>query len=159
VLNNPLKLRALVTWQPHIIIATPGLDTVDQGGAGYNANNLFPAPAIRATITTDYQVSNFNVAVLEQVRSKIRWTNDPAFVFSNAPIPPVAYTALTLTYQMSRRDWGGGEVFLNIQNLFNTQPTPLTGSQANANVGTFGGFALGDDPIGRYFNFGVRFRY
>ena len=71
----------------------------------------------------------------------------------------MAYTALTLTSQMSRRDWGGGEVFLNIQNLFNTQPTPLAGSQANANVGTFGGFALGDDPIGRYFNFGVRFRY
>jgi iron complex outermembrane receptor protein len=159
VLNNPLKLRTLVTWQPHIIIKTPGLDTVDQGGAGYNANNLFPSPAIRATITADYQVSKFDVAVLEQVRSKIRWTNDPAFVFSNAPIPPVAYTALTLTYQVPRKDWGGGEVFLNIQNLFNKQPTPLAGSQANANVGTFGGFALGDDPIGRYFNVGVRFRY
>jgi iron complex outermembrane recepter protein len=159
VLNNPLRLRTLMTWQPHIIIATPGLDTVDQGGSGYNANNLFPAPAIRATITTDYQVSNFNIAVLEQVRSKIRWTNDPAFVFSNAPIPPAAYTALTLTYQLSQQNWGGGEVFLNIQNLFNTQPTPLAGSQANANVGTFGGFALGDDPIGRYFTLGVRFRY
>jgi outer membrane receptor protein involved in Fe transport len=158
VLSNPLRLRALMTWQPHIIIKTPGLDTVDQGGSGYNANNLFPAPAIRATITTDYQVSRVNVAVLEQVRSKISWTNDPAFVFSNAPIPPVAYTALNLTYQMSR-DWGTSEVFLNIQNLFNTQPTPLAGSQANANVGTFGGFALGDDPIGRYFNLGVRLRF
>ena len=159
VLGNPLKLRALVTWQPHIIIATPGLDTVDQGGSGYNANNLFPSPAIRATLTTDYQVANVDVAVLEQVRSSIRWTNDPGFVFSNAPIPPVAYTGLNLTYQVPRSEWGGGEIFLNIQNLFNRQPTPLAGSQANANVGTFGGFALGDDPIGRYFTLGVRYRY
>jgi outer membrane receptor protein involved in Fe transport len=159
VFNNPLKLRALVTWQPHIFIATPGLDTVDQGGSGYNANNLFPAPAFRATVTVDYQVSQFDVAVLEQVRSSIRWTNDPTFVFANAPIPPAAYTALTLTYQMPQKNWGSGEVFLNIQNLFNTQPTPLAGSQANTNVGTFGGFALGDDPIGRYFNLGVRYRF
>jgi outer membrane receptor protein involved in Fe transport len=159
VLGNPLKLRALVTWQPHIIITTPGLDTVDQGGAGYNANNLFPAPAVRATITTDYHVASVDVAVLEQVRSSIRWTNDSAFVFSNAPIPPVAYTGLNLTYEVPRQEWGGGEVFLNIQNLFNRQPTPLAGSQANANVGTFGGFALGDDPIGRYFTLGVRYRY
>ena len=48
---------------------------------------------------------------------------------------------------------------MNIQNLFNTAPPPIAGVEANANVGTFGGFATGqDDPIGRCFMMGIRIR-
>jgi len=48
---------------------------------------------------------------------------------------------------------------VNIQNLFNTAPPPIAGVEANANVGTFGGFATGqDDPIGRCFMMGIRIR-
>ena len=159
VADHPLTLRGLLTWQPHILIITPGLQTVDQAGSGLNANNLFPAPRIRATLYANYKIGAFNIGLDERYRSSLSFVNDPTIHVVNGPIKPLAYTDANLVYSFESSDWGHSELFLNIQNLFNTAPPPIAGVQANANVGTFGGFATGqDDPIGRYFMMGIRIR-
>jgi outer membrane receptor protein involved in Fe transport len=159
VANNPLTLRALVTWQPHILYVTPGLNTVDQGGSGLNANNLFPAPSVRGTLFANYKIGNFNFGFDERIRSTINFVNDGTIHVTNSALPPLAYTDLNFTYSFDTPHLGRTEVFMNVQNLFNTMPPPIAGVQANANVGTFGGFATGqDDPIGRYFTLGVRMK-
>jgi iron complex outermembrane receptor protein len=155
--NNPLTLRGLVTWQPHIVYVTPGLVTVDQGGSGLNANNLFPAPQVRTTLMASYKIANFSLGLMERIRSGLTWTNDPTQYVSTPPLGWYALTDINLSYRVDS-SLGAAEIFLNVQNLLDKQPPPLAGTQANANVGTFGGFAIGDDPIGRYFTLGVRFR-
>ena len=49
------------------------------------------------------------------------------------------------------------QVYLNVTNLFNRQPPPaaLYGQGA---PGQFGGFAIGDDPVGAYYTVGFRHR-
>ncbi len=159
VADHPLTLRGLLTWQPHILIITPGLQTVDQAGSGLNANNLFPAPRVRATLYANYKIGAFNIGLDERYRSSLSFVNDPTIHVVNGPIGPLAYTDANLVYSFESNTWGHSELFLNIQNLFNTAPPPIAGVQANANVGTFGGFATGqDDPIGRYFMAGIRIR-
>ena len=159
LLSHPLTLRGLLTWQPHILIVTPGLNSVDQAGSGMNANNLFPAPRVRGTVYANYKVGAFNIGLDERFRSSISFVNDSTIHVANKPLAPIGYTDLNLVYGFQSSDWGHSELFLNVQNLFNKTPDPIAGVQANANVGTFGGWASGtDDAIGRYFMAGIRIR-
>jgi iron complex outermembrane recepter protein len=47
-------------------------------------------------------------------------------------------------------------VFLNVQNLLDKTPPPAAFYSAQTQPGQFGGFAVGDDPIGRYWTLGLR---
>jgi iron complex outermembrane recepter protein len=96
--------------------------------------------------------------VMERWRSNLEWSGVPTQVVSQPLIPSVAYTNLNLAYQM-HGNMGDLQIFFNVQNLFDKEPPPAAGTQSNGNVGTFGGFALGDDPIGRYFTLGARIRF
>ena len=158
LLGRPLALRGLATYQPHILYIQPGLTTVDMGGVAFGANALQASPKVRTTLLANYKVGNFAVDVMERWRSKLKWSGDPTQVFSQPVIPSVAYTNLNLAYQMGG-NMGDLQVFFNVQNLFDKQPPPAAGAQSNGNIGVFGGFALGDDPVGRYFTLGVRFRH
>ena len=157
LLGSPLALRGLATYQPHILYVTPGLPTVDMGGVAFGANALQASPRVRATLLADYKVGNFTVDVMERWRSNLKWSGDPTQVVSQPLIPAVGYTNLNLAYQI-HESRGDLQIFFNIENLFDKQPPPAAGPQSNGNVGTFGGFALGDDPIGRYFTLGLRLR-
>ena len=80
-------------------------------------------------------------------------------VFSSPPVPAIAYTDLTLSY-MLHSSVGNTELYVNIQNLFNQQPVPVAGTGGASSVpGLFGGYAQGDDTVGRYFALGLRFRH
>jgi iron complex outermembrane receptor protein len=46
-----------------------------------------------------------------------------------------------------------------VQNLFNRIPPGANFSGTQQNPGQFGGFPIGDDPVGRYFVAGLRFKY
>ena len=156
--GHPLSLRVLTTYQPHIIYSTPGLTTVDLGGVAFAANALQASPVWRTTFVGTYNpVKNFAVTVMERLRSSLAWTGDPTQVVSAPRIPSVAYTDLNLSYQLKQRD-SQTELFFNVQNLFNKQPPPAAFLGANGSVGSFGGFAYGDDPIGAYFTVGLRYR-
>jgi iron complex outermembrane receptor protein len=158
LLGRPLALRGLATYQPHILYITPGLTTIDMGGVAFGANALQASPKVRTTLLANYKVGNFAVDVMERWRSKLKWSGDPTQTYSQGLIPSVAYTNLNLAYRMGG-NLGDLQVFFNVQNLFDKQPPPAAGAQSNGNIGVFGGFALGDDPVGRYFTLGVRFRH
>jgi outer membrane receptor protein involved in Fe transport len=51
------------------------------------------------------------------------------------------------------------DLFFNVQNLLNASPPVANFYGTAANIGTFGGFAVGDDIVGRYFTGGVRLQF
>jgi iron complex outermembrane receptor protein len=156
--GHPLSLRVLTTYQPHIIYTTPGLTTIDLGGVAFSSNALQASPVWRTTFTGTYNpLQNFAVTVMERLRSSLAFTGDSTQAVSSPRIPSVAYTDLNLSYQIKRSD-SQTELFFNVQNLFNKQPPPAAFLGANGAVGSFGGFAYGDDPVGAYFTVGLRYR-
>lgn len=157
--GNPLSLRVMATYQPHILYTTPGLSNIDLGGVAFSANALQASPVWRTSFIGRYSpVQNFTIDVMERWRSRLAWTGDRTQIVSSPPIPSVAYTDLNLSYLMKAP---GGELewFFNVQNLFNKQPPPAAFIGGNGSVGTFGGFVYGDDPIGAYFTLGARYRH
>jgi iron complex outermembrane receptor protein len=156
--SHPLSLRALATYQPHIIYTTPGLTTIDVAGVAFAPNALQASPVWRATFVAKYNpVQNFAITVMERWRSSLAWTGDPTQNVATPRIPSVAYTDLNISYQLKRSD-SQTELFFNVQNLFNKQPPAAAFLGANGAVGYFGGFAYGDDPVGAYFTVGLRYR-
>ena len=156
--GHALNLRALLTYQPHIIYSTPGLQTIDLGGVAFSSNGLQASPVWRATFMGSYSpIRNFQVDVMERWRSSLAWTGDPTQIVSTPKIASVAYTDLNVAYTLHPGE-GELQVFFNVQNLFNKQPPPAAFLGSNAMVGFFGGFAYGDDPVGAYFTLGVRLK-
>jgi outer membrane receptor protein involved in Fe transport len=156
--GNPLGLRLLTTYQPHIIYETPGLQTIDVGGVGFSSNALQASAKVRGTFFVNYKVGDLSVDVSERWRSRLAFTGDPTQVVSSPDAPAIAYTNLNLAWNFSAGAERTGQVFFNVQNLFNRQPPPIAFLGANGAVGTFGGFAQGDDPVGRYFTIGLRMK-
>jgi outer membrane receptor protein involved in Fe transport len=76
----------------------------------------------------------------------------------NTNVPPVAFSNLNLSYRFDAWNDSEANVYLNIQNVLN-QAAPTTSFAGTASTpGLFGGYALGDDALGRVFNLGVRYR-
>jgi iron complex outermembrane receptor protein len=158
LLGNPLGLRLLTTYQPHVVYETPGLQTLDLGGVGFSSNALQASAKVRGTFFVSYKVRDFSVDVSERWRSGLSFTGDPTQIVSSPNAPAVAYTNLNLAWNIGGSADRSGQIFFNVQNLFNKQPPPISFLGANGAVGTFGGFAQGDDPIGRAFSLGFRMK-
>ena len=155
--DNPFSLRGLLTYQPHIIYKTPGLNTVDLGGVAFSSNALQASPKLRLSVFGRYSVGDLTVDVVERWRSSLSWTGDSTQIVSQSKIPSIAYTDVNVSYRLEHL-YAKPEIFLNAQNLFNAQPPPAAFIGANGAVGILGGFASGDDPIGRYISMGIRFK-
>ena len=160
--GNQLSLRGLLTWQPHIYLTTPGSPTQDNAGGGGVSLGGGPstaAPRVKAVLFGDYRIGGFTLGVRERWRSQLFLSTGPGIVWTPTNrLAPVAYTDLNLSYQLKRDGLGSANLYLNVQNLFDRQPEPFAGPSQSNNLGTFGGLALGDDAIGRYFTFGIRMR-
>jgi iron complex outermembrane receptor protein len=156
LLANPLGLRLLTTYQPSIVYQTPGLQTVDMAGVAYGPNGLQATAKVRATLFANYKVGDFSVDVSERWRSPLSFTGDPTQLVSTPNASSVAYTNLNLGWNIRFAGGHKGELFFNVQNLFNRQPPTTAFIAGNGAVGLFSGFAQGDDPIGRYFSVGLR---
>jgi outer membrane receptor protein involved in Fe transport len=159
VMNRPYTLRFLADYQPHIMYLQAGLATFDMAGVAYNSNALQASPVWRMTAFAHITpIDNFAVDLMERWRSPLAYAPAASgLVFNTGTISSVAYTNLTLTY--SFQNFGKTDVYFAIANLFNTQPPPGAFYGANSAVGSFGGFVFGDDPVGREFTLGLRFRY
>jgi outer membrane receptor protein involved in Fe transport len=158
VQNRPLTLRGLLTWQPHIKYETPGSPTLDMGGVAYGANGLQASPEWRATAFVRYTpVKDLNVDVMQRWRSSLALSADPTQVTSGR-VKAFSTTNLNIDYTI-KRDFGTVNLYANVQNLFNKTPPGANFSGTQQNPGMFGGFPIGDDPVGRYFAAGLRFKY
>lgn len=157
--GRPLMLRALASYQPDIIYRTPALVTIDQAGSAFATNGLQASPKWRVTAFLRYApTDSFTIDIMERWRSAMTHSNDPTQVWIDNHVDSFATTTLNLSWK-PRGGIGESEFFINVQNLFNAKP-PATAFFGAATIpGQFGGFAIGDDPIGRYLTAGFRVKF
>jgi iron complex outermembrane receptor protein len=153
-----LSLRGLVSYQPHLVYDQGPSGKLDAGGAADTVPGLPPIPSIKAQFVVNYNVTKtVSVLVQERWRGALKQNGASTLHFVDPKVPAAGYTDVTVTYDM-RAGAGNAQLYLNIKNLFNKAPDPFASTGASAIPGVFGGFAQGDDIIGRYFTVGVRFR-
>jgi outer membrane receptor protein involved in Fe transport len=153
-------LRGLLTYQPHAI-----LDVADQrqdfAGVDFSNNNQGGA-VWRATAFARYGVNErFFIDWSTRYRSALHHNSTATEVVGRGDpnhIPSVMFSNLNLSYNLGGSFWQQATVYLNVQNVADQTPPPTAGAGPPARPGNFGGWAPGDDPIGRYFTLGLRAR-
>ena len=157
--SRPASLRILGAYQPHVYYRQPPIPTTDQGGVAFGPGGLSAGPSVRVTAFARFQpVEHVTVDLLERWRNHMKLGGDPTQYWVSNRIGSFATTNLTLTYDFAT-DLARGEIFLNVQNVFDRSPPGGGYSGNGTRAGLRDGFALGDDPIGRYFNAGVRVKF
>ena len=157
-LSRPASARLLTTWQPEILYVQPALLTLNQAGAAFGNNGITAAPVWRVTGLVRFQpLNNFTIDLQGRWRSKLHESGDPTLVFSCCEIPSVAFFNMGATYQI-KSDLGQTDVYFTVSNLLNTYG-PHAAPFTNANPGQQYGYVTSDDPLGRSFTLGVRFRH
>jgi iron complex outermembrane recepter protein len=155
--DHPITVRGLVAYQPHIYYRDALAGTSEQGGVAFGPTGLTAAPVWRLTAFVSYKpTENFSVDVMTRWRSSLLIQAErPNIIRVNNRIASWASTNLNLAYDMNLKSSKVG-LFLNIQNVFDKAPPP---AQNGSNPGLFGGWAGSDDPTGRYYTLGVRYRH
>jgi outer membrane receptor protein involved in Fe transport len=156
--GRPVRVRGLASYQPHIFYKQPALPTIDQGGVAFGTNGLVASPVWRLTAIVSAKVTEaFTVDVLGRWRNGLKLGGDPTQVWVKNHVASFGTANLNLTYTTEQKS-GQAEFFLNVQNLFDKDPPPAAFSGAGTIPGLFGGWSVGDDPIGRYYMLGARFK-
>ena len=159
--GHRLTLRGLAAYQPHIYYRQPAVPTIDQGGVAFGSTGITAAPSWRLTGMASYNFTDsLRVDLMQRWRNDLKISGDPTVVFLNGEdtIDSYGQTSINVAYQLNNERLGRSEVFLNVQNLFNAKPPAANATGTAAAPGGFGGFALTDDPIGRYFTVGFRMK-
>jgi iron complex outermembrane recepter protein len=146
--GGDFSFRGLVGYQPHITTQQfEGATILDDAGTN-------SAAKVRVAAFLKYKYEDFSVDVLQRWIGYREWNSDRSLLYAEPDLPSTAYTALTLSYQLSKVN-----IFLNITNLFDKQPTPYGAVGGASSVpGLFGGFIQGEDTIGRFFTLGFRMK-
>lgn len=102
---------------------------------------------------------NLTASVQERYRNALKQFADstPPFVFAQGELAATAYTDANLNYRW-KLVGADLDTYVNIRNVFNTQPHPWASSGGGSLIGAFGGYNLPDDNIGRYFTVGFRLK-
>jgi iron complex outermembrane receptor protein len=154
--DRPASLRLLTAWQPHVIYRQPGLTTIDQGGAAFGAGGMAATPSVRVSAYLRFRpVDDVTVDITERWRNAMKISGDPTEVWANNHIRSFGTTGINLAYKLG---WDKGDVqlYFSVENLFDATP-PIGAFEGNGTrAGLRDGFALGDDPRGRYYTVGIR---
>ena len=157
--DHPFSLRGLVSYQPHDVIVTPGLNDVDYSGVAFNNQNQAGA-VMRLTGLLRYALTKrLTVDWQTRWRDSLHYYGDPTIVVQ----PPDYVSSMTLSnlnvsYRMNWARLKQSDLYLNVQNVFDKEPSPTANTAAATEPGRVGGSAPGDDVIGRYYSLGVRIR-
>ncbi|MCS0631133.1 TonB-dependent receptor [Telluria mixta] len=154
--DRPASLRFLTAWQPHVIYRQPGLATIDQGGAAFGAGGMAATPSVRVSAYLRFRpMDDLTVDVTGRWRNAMKLSGDPTEVWLDNHIASFGTAGINLAYKLG---WGDGDVqvYVNVDNVFNKVPPIGAFSGNGTRAGLRDGFALGDDPRGRYFTVGIR---
>jgi len=154
--GRPFSSRLLANYQPHLIYDTGPGGQFDVGGAADGIGGLPQTPNVRAVLELNYEViPNLTASLQERYRNAMKQFADstPPFVFAIGKLPPTEYTDGTLSYRW-KLSGAVLDTYINVKNIFNKQPQPWASSGGGSLIGSFGGYSLGDDAIGRYFKVG-----
>ncbi len=162
IMDRSINFRALVSYQPKNVFVDgiTGLKT-NVAGAAASGFGGFAHPKWRGTLIANAQLTdNLRISVSERYRGAMDWYPTfsgvavvPLFSLQNAPknVPARWYTNVNMAFKT-----GPGEIFVNVQNLFDQAPAPF--ASYNSGLPGNNGVAPGDDPIGRYYTVGFRIR-
>jgi outer membrane receptor protein involved in Fe transport len=151
-----MTFRGLLGYQPHYVTQTvPGGPSTEVSGAiNGRYQGAVQLPKYRFTGFVGYGVGAVSVDVVERWRSSVRRDADPNLVFADGKVASIAYTDLTLHYQLGSK-LKNSTVFLSVQNLFD-KSAPIFTIPNDTLVGWGGAPILyQDDEIGRYFTVGI----
>ena len=158
ILARPFAARLLAAYQPHIYYRQPGVPTSDQGGAAFGPLGVAAAPTVRLTGILHYEPTDeFAIDLLQRWRNSMKLSGVPGEVWANNRLRAFATTNVTVTFKPQGNT--NMEMYLNVQNLFDSEPATggFTGNGTRA--GLRDGYAVGDNPLGRFFTAGVRLKF
>lgn len=158
-----LSLRSIANYQPELKTTQVAL-----GGTPENVMGADENPKLKITSFLNYRAGPFTVDLRHRWWSSEYYdvnqieTNSPTvapLIFVNLEgkdrVPSYQLFNLTLGYDINEET----NVYFGVTNLLDKQPTPIGRIGGPAGVpGLFGGFRNGEDTLGRFFSFGVRFR-
>jgi outer membrane receptor protein involved in Fe transport len=160
--GQAFSVRGLAAYQPHIRYIQPSVPTIDQGGVAFGSAGLTASPSWRLTGIANYAVTDaLKVSVMYRWRNRMKLWGDPTVVWApgEGTIAPYGQASLNVAWELPTKGPAKGELFVNIQNLFNAIPPAANAPGTSTSPGGFGGFAITDDPIGRYFTAGFRVKF
>lgn len=154
--DRPMSLRLLTAWQPHVYYRQPGVATLDQGGVAFGAGGMAATPSVRVSGFFRFRpLDNFTVDVTERWRNAMKLSGDTSVVWADNHLRSFGTTGINFAYKLDMGK-GDAQLFFNIENLFDATP-PVGAYEGNGTrAGLRDGFALGDDPRGRYFTVGLK---
>jgi outer membrane receptor protein involved in Fe transport len=168
VFDHGLNLRALVSWQPHLVFNQGPAGIIDLGNTATGVN-LYPAsPAVKYTLIAQYDVTDqLNLGVLIHGQGAMKAVGvvegqaKKIFNGGSDRDPAIAYTNLTLTYRLKPGVLGDTSLFANVANVFNQQPAVrYAGANSSPGVGLSGFFPPnGEDIVGRYYTVGFKSKF
>lgn len=158
--GRPIAARVLTAWQPHIYYVQPGVATVDQGGVAFGPLGLYASPSVRINASLRYEpVENLTIEINERWRNAMKLGGDPTQVWVNNHIGSFGVTGVNVAWTVERDNGQSFQFYVNVQNIFDAEP-PLGAFSGNGTrAGLRDGFAIGDDPRGRYFTAGTRIKF
>lgn len=156
LMERPMSLRFLTAWQPHVYYRQPGLATSDQGGVAFGPGGMAATPAVRVSGFFRFRPSDkLTLDLTQRWRSAMKLSGDPLEVWADNHVRSFATTGLNLAYKLELGTVDA-QLYFNVENLFDATP-PLGAFSGNGTrAGLRDGFALGDDPRGRYFTAGLK---
>jgi iron complex outermembrane receptor protein len=158
IFGHNFSARALVNFQPHLVYNLGSAGTLDVGGAADGIGGLPPTPNVKGVLQSSYEVMpDLTFSAQERYRNALKQNGSPVIFIATGELPPAMYTDLTLTYK-HQLPAGNLETYFNVRNVFDKQPPPWASTGGNSQIGSFGGWAQGDDPLGRYFTVGFRYK-
>jgi outer membrane receptor protein involved in Fe transport len=155
--DRPFSARIFVNHQPKLSFVTQN-SVLEHAGVAYDTGSLYPSPKWSATGYLHIEpLKSFSIDIIERWRSALTQQVSATQIWTNPEVPSFYTTGLNLGWKVEDTRLGKMEVFFNIQNLFDRDPPPAA-YYNSPQPGQFGGWAIGDDPMGRYFTFGIRVR-
>lgn len=143
-------VRALGTYVDRDVTTTfPGAPAIDAAGSA-------GTPKYKVAAFVGYRQGPFSVDVVNRWHSSTRLLADRRVVVDAPKLPAAIFTDATFELKIKS---GRTEpsLFVNVQNLFDKQPTPFVPPGGASSVpGFFVPVSNAEDPIGRSFNVGFR---
>ena len=158
IAGHRFTARLLANYQPHLIYDLGPSGMLDIGGAADGIAGLYNTPSLKGLLQLNVQVTgSLSTSVQARYRNALKQNGSPAIVFAMGKVPPIAYTDMTLNYRMHPAR-GELEMFFNVKNVLNQQPVPYAVVGGASQLGSLGGYVVGDDVLGRYYTAGLRFK-
>ncbi|PHQ64093.1 MAG: hypothetical protein COC10_02630 [Sphingobium sp.] len=156
--GRPFNLRLLGAYQPHLWFRQPNVASRDQAGAAFGPIGFAATPTVRLTGFLRFKpTDNVSIDIMERWRNAMKISNEGVWAPGSNHLDAFATTSVNIAWDVKSR-WGDAQFYVNVQNLFDAEPPigAFTGNGTRA--GLRDGYAVGDDPRGRYWTAGVKLK-